>query len=142
MTQDTIPNIMRKHHYLIEGVLNRLKRHEDDKAEIPKIFDKFKWELEKHFFIEEKAIFTLIDTDDQESHEMKLELIKEHRTILKDMKNMEEKLKSEQSLDISSFEHTLMKHRDFEDERFYPTLEEELPEDKKKEIIDRISNPI
>jgi len=137
-----IPEIMKMHHYHLEGILNRFVKSRNEYEVFPMVFNKFKWELEKHFFIEEKAIFTLIYSDDTESNEMKDDLLRQHRTILKDLKSIEEGLNSNLDTDLSEFKQSLIKHRDFEDESFYPILEQELDEERKKEIRDRISNPI
>jgi hemerythrin-like domain-containing protein len=137
-----IPEIMKMHHFHLEGILNRFVKSRNEVEVFPKVFNKFKWELEKHFFIEEKAIFTLIYSGDKECNEMKDELLREHRTILKDLKSIEESLNSNIDTDLSEFKQSLIEHRDFEDESFYPVLEQELDEERKKEIRDRISNPI
>ena len=135
---ENIPTIMKRHHSQIEGLLNRFKLSDYDL----KLFNRFKWELEKHFFIEEKAIFTFIYSEDRESNEMKDELLKDHRAILKNLKDFESNLIENNVTDLSVLQQLLFKHKDFEDEKFYPMLEEELDDEKKKEIMDRISNPM
>jgi iron-sulfur cluster repair protein YtfE (RIC family) len=137
-----IPEIMKMHHYHLEGILNRFVKSRNEVEVYPKVFNKFKWELEKHFFIEEKAIFTLIYSADQETNDMKDELLKEHRTILKNLKEIEGCLQDNIDTDLTGLKTLLIEHRDFEDESFYPKLEEELDEERKKEIRDRISNPV
>ena len=133
---------MKKHHYQLEGLLNKFIKKQHEVEVFPKDFNKFKWELEKHFFIEEKAIFTLIYSDDIDVHEMKDDLLHDHRSILKELDKIENSLKNNLNIDFSKFQKSLVKHRNFEDEVFYPKLEEELDDERKKKIIDRISNPI
>ncbi|WP_455392202.1 hemerythrin domain-containing protein [[Eubacterium] cellulosolvens] len=138
----TISEVMKRHHYQLEGLLNRFQMSQDEAEAFPKMFNKFKWELEKHFFIEEKAIFTLIYSDDPEIHEMKDELLREHRAILKTLGKIENDLNNKIATDLTDFQNSIKKHRDFEDEAFYPTLDRELDNERKKEIWDRISNPM
>jgi hemerythrin-like domain-containing protein len=144
MTQQekkTIPEIMKRHHYQLEGLLNRFKRTRNEADAYPKVFNKFKWELEKHFFTEEKAIFTFIYIEDAESNNMKEELLKEHNKILSKLNEVENQIKANDQVDFEGFFELLTKHRDYEDEVFYPLLEQNLDNKKKKEIIDRITNP-
>jgi len=139
---NTISKIMKKHHYKLERLLNRIKKSSKEYEVIPKVFNKLKWELRKHFVTEEKAIFTFIYKEDQEIHEMKDELLKEHRIILKELDKIEAGFNNNEKPNLDEFQNLLIKHRDFEDETFYPKLDEELDEVKKKEIIDRINTPV
>jgi hemerythrin superfamily protein len=140
--KNTIPEIMRKHHHQLEGLLNRCKKYEQDFDAFRKSFNRFKWELEKHFFTEERAIFTFIYSEDTESNEMKSHLLKEHNTILNELNRIESDMKNDNKIDFSGCWEMLKNHREFEEENFYPKLESELDGSKKKQIMDRISNPV
>lgn len=53
-----ILNLMVKDHRKIEDLLNNLEeKNNEDFDPMQKAFNKFEWELEKHIFTEEKAIF-------------------------------------------------------------------------------------
>jgi hemerythrin-like domain-containing protein len=138
----TIAKVMRKHHYQLEGLLNRIKKGGQNQNDLNMLFNRFKWELEKHFFLEEKAIFFFIDTDDPETNQTKKSLMKEHDVILKRLQLLEEDLVKSNLEEIAKFQEILTKHRDMEDEVFYPSLDEALTELNKKLIMDRISNPV
>ena len=139
---ETIPKIMKKHHNQLEGILNRFIKSQNEYEVFPNMFNKFKWELEKHFFLEEKAVFIYLYSDDKESNDMRLKLREEHNLILKQLEKIESDLIEKKDLNFSVFKDLLRTHRAFEDEIFYPKLEKELDESKKQQIIDRISNPI
>ncbi len=139
---ETIPKLMRKHHYQLEGLFNRFYKSRNTTDDSNEIFSKFKWELKKHFLTEEKAIFTFIYAEDRESNEMKTELLKEHRLILHKLDEIENNSENFNNIDLKEFQNLLKNHRDFEDAVFYPKLEEELDDLKKKEIMDKISNPV
>jgi hypothetical protein len=98
--------------------------------------------MEKHFFIEEKAIFTFIDTEDQELFETSEKLLGAHRKILDDLKILENELNSGKEIDLKDLKKRLIAHRDYEDDTFYPKLDIELDEEKKREIMNRISTPV
>src|SRR3989344_1591897 len=97
-----ISNLMTGEHKKIEIFLERFEKAlEINLEEAKKMFNIFKWTLEKHFFIEERAIFVV--NDSVIGHEV----------------------------DIV-----------FEDDEFYPKLDEELEPEKKQEIIERIKEII
>ena len=139
---ETIPKIMRKHHSQLDGILTKLQRHHENIDESKKNFNKFKWELKKHFLLEEKAIFIFIYQEDDEIYKMKNDILNDHRIILKELDKVEAELNNDQVINLLGLRDQLIKHRTFEDDSFYPKLEEELDDDKKKEILDRITNPV
>ena len=139
---EKISHTMKKHHALLEGLLNKVERHQSVDEEYKKMFNGFKWELEKHFFVEERAIFTQLDIPDKEFNENVSKLLKEHSTILKSMASLDEDIKAKNEIDLSEFKKLIRDHKNYEDEEFYPALDNVLDGGKKKEILDRLSNPI
>ena len=58
-----------------------------------KVFDTFEWELEKHIFVEEKAIFTSYNPKDiAEGYKMVPELIAQYNNILNELRLMRKNL--------------------------------------------------
>jgi len=108
---------------------------------IKKAFNTFFWELEKHFFTEEKAIFTAYEPEDEfEGYAMIPELIKEHKEIFERLKLMKKSFKKKKAFEFQGFKELLMKHKDFEDEEVYPKFDQELDEEYKRIIINRIND--
>jgi tRNA A22 N-methylase len=106
-----------------------------------KAFNTFFWELEKHFFTEEKAIFTAYEPEDEyEGYAMIPELIKEHKEIFEILKVMKKSFKKKKAFDFQGFKELLIKHKDFEDEKVYPKFDLELDEKDKRIIINRIND--
>jgi hemerythrin-like domain-containing protein len=133
---------MKRHHAQIEKLLRNFQTKLKSKSsDVTVAFNSFKFELEKHFFLEEKAIFTFIYSDDKDSNEMKLELLEEHNLILDMIQEVESDLNNDSECELSKITKMLKCHRSFEDETFYPKLDQELDPTKKKQIIDRITNP-
>jgi hypothetical protein len=118
----SITNIMLKEHERIKKNLDEFEQelNKDLKKSI-KIFEIFKWTLEKHFFIEEKAIFTFIDTNEFPDI---LTLGEQHEEILSIIKNIDEDLEEGIKPKINDLKVVLLKHAEFEDEVFYPELDE------------------
>jgi hemerythrin-like domain-containing protein len=143
MTEDSVVKIMLRDHGKLTMLLNRLeKTSKDDWQAVKTNFNELRWELEKHFVTEEKAIFIYLDDETQECHTMMLTLLREHDAITKALKGLEVALADKDELDLESFGEMLSKHRDFEDDVFYPRLEKELNEEQQKEIIKTILSPI
>lgn len=128
---------MMEHHTLIEVLLALFK---DNKSSDLKMilgdFNKFRWELEKHFFVEEKAIFkfrhpkflTLIN-----------EFMEEHRNMVGALDKIEGDLTAGKEADISDFYKSLVEHRNKEENDLYSKIDEEFDETRKEEIIRRIN---
>jgi hemerythrin-like domain-containing protein len=140
---DSIIQIMNRDHGNITKLLIRLEKTPREEAEMVKAnFNEFKWELERHFVTEEKAIFIFLDEESAECHGMMLDLLKEHEVILKMLKGLEMTLAVKDELDLEGFVKMLSKHRDYEDEVFYPRLENELSPEQQKEVIKGIRSPV
>jgi iron-sulfur cluster repair protein YtfE (RIC family) len=104
-----------------------------------KVFDTFEWELEKHIFTEEKAIFTSYNpTNFLEGYKMVPELIKQHNEILNRMRVMRKDLLWNKSVKYDEFKDLIMDHKTFEEESLYPRLDQELTVPQKEEIIKKI----
>ena len=127
---ESIKSLMDREHKILGEFLEQADKSREN-------FNKFKWNLEKHFFVEEKAIFIMNrDMNGEEISDI-FELMKEHGEIMKLMKDMEANLGNEEKIDISAIKENLIKHRDFEDVVFYPKLDEILSLEQKQEIMER-----
>jgi len=136
-----IPALMVKDHCKIEALLTDLEKAvEQDYSMMLKSFTTFEWELEKHIFIEEKAIFTSYHPDNVvEGYKMLPELTKQHNEILNRLNIMRKQLRSRQKItDISGFKTLLIGHKSFEESEVYPQLDQALNEEQKQTIITKI----
>jgi len=133
--------IMVNNHFKIENLLTLLeeKNNEDSKS-MNEAFNKFEWELEKHIFTEEKAIFTSYTPEStSEGYKMLPELTKQHNFILNKLNNLRRDLKNKRNLsDLYSFKLYLIRHKNFEEEKVYPMLDQSLNEKEKMAIKTKI----
>lgn len=139
--EKSILKIMIKDHCKIEELINDLEKSSNSNYEsMTKAFNKFEWKLEKHIFIEEKAIFTSYNPDDiTEGYKMLPELTKQHNYIINTLNNWREDIRKRRNItDVYSFREFIIKHKNFEEEKVYPKLEESLTEDVKQQIIVKI----
>lgn len=143
MKSTEITDQMVKDHGKIIKLLNDVEKVIDQKRDLVstmRVFDKFDWELEKHFFTEEKAIFTSYEPENVTTgYTILPELIKEHNEILNNLRVMRRNIKKQRPFDFHSFKVILMKHKKFEEKEVYPKLDQELDESEKKVIIQRIN---
>jgi len=100
------------------------------------MFIKLKWNLEKHFYIEEKVIFYIYSSSQQEEIQNLNKILNEHKDILLLIKKIDNNFNKSQAL-FDNLKDILSIHARFEDEIFYPRLEEELPQDQKQLILER-----
>ncbi len=130
---------MIQNHKYIKKLFDMFKKDiKENNGRVLKSFDTFKWEMEKHLLIEEKAIFGFYYSDDGENYEITLDLIKQHKIILEMLKIIEVSLRDEEAVNILEFERLWIKHKRFEDEIFYPELDRKLNNHEKKDIAERI----
>ena len=131
MEEGAITTLMLKEHEL----LNKLLEEFESSHKI-EIFKKFKEKVEKHFFIEEKVIFDIYLKQNKDQQYNVLDLIKDHKDLLWQIKKMEDMLPKNQNPPLEELKHTLLDHTNFENEFFYPDLDNELDKDKKQLILE------
>ena len=138
----SILELMIRDHCKIEKLINELEENSKFNFEsMKKSFYEFEWELEKHIFTEEKAIFTSYNPEDvSEGYKMLPELTKQHNFIINTLNNWRDDVQKRRMIrDVNNFKEFIIKHKDFEEEKVYPKLDESLPEDEKRHIIVKIN---
>jgi hemerythrin-like domain-containing protein len=132
--------MVRDHGKIVKLLLDVEKSIGMELVSTMKVFDTFEWELEKHIFIEEKAIFTSYSPANiAEGYKMVPELIKQHNDILNRLRVMRKDLLWERPVDFMEFKELIMAHKTFEEASLYPKLDAELGTAQKEEIIRKIS---
>ena len=129
-------------HCKIEKLLDDLEENSDaDFETMQEYFNKFEWELEKHIFTEEKAIFTCYTPDDVSiGYKMLPELTKQHNYIVNQLNNWRKEIKTNKKITgLYDFKNFLSKHRIYEEKEVYPKLDEALDEKQKQQIINKIN---
>jgi len=104
-------------------------------------FNTFQWNLEKHFFVEERAIFTSYNPDDPDKeYDYFSVLMDQHTEILEIVESLRKKLQKREPFDLNELKKLLVKHKTFEEKSIYPVLDQEIDENEKQIIIDRIKD--
>ena len=137
--------LMIKDHCKIESLINDLEeKTKEDFESMVKSFNKFEWELEKHIFTEEKAIFTSYKPENViEGYKMLPELTKHHNFIINTLNNWRHDISKKRNLtDVYSFKEFLLKHKNYEEKEVYPKLDQFLSENEKRHIIAKINEII
>ena len=110
----------------------------ESKESLLKVCQQFKWELERHFLTEEKEVCTRFpENGDQE---MLQKMKDDHTEILNILVGMEGKISNEEETSCLELKTSLLSHQNFEDNYFYPYLEENLNEEQKQEMKDKVSH--
>src|SRR3989339_834712 len=89
-----ITYIMLKEHAKIDSILIDLENSLNNKEEAKAILNKLKWNLDKHFFVEEKVIFQIFNKLKEGESQDILELLKQHKDILWSIKTIQDSLSS------------------------------------------------
>ena len=142
--ENSIKQLMDDEHQRINKILNKFEEELNYSSfeNLAKIFNQFKWNLDKHFFVEEKAIFDIFEKIENDEVTEIFDLMQEHGEIIELIKNIEERLNKKVKPDVSGLKKRLIDHLDLEDKMFYPKLDEELEPYKKQELISRIKEII
>jgi hemerythrin-like domain-containing protein len=133
---------MIKDHCKIEKLMSQLEEKNNEDFDSMKIaFNKFEWELEKHIFTEEKAIFTSYAPENiSEGYKMLPELTKQHNFILNKLNNWRKDIRNKNMIsDIYSFKIYIIRHKNFEEEKVYPMLDQSLTDEEKRHIESKIN---
>lgn len=141
---DILP-LMVRDHCKIEKLLDEFEEStEKDFRTTLDAFNKFSWELEKHIFVEEKAIFTSYNPKNVvEGYAMLPELTKQHNVLLNKLENMRRDVfRRTKPTDLYGFKEFLIGHRTFEEKDVYPKLDKNLDTENKKIIFDKINEII
>jgi iron-sulfur cluster repair protein YtfE (RIC family) len=138
-----IRDLMLGEHVRINHFLNEFEKNlRNSKEDNQLLFDRFKWSLEKHFFVEEKAIFAISQNLFGNEISDIFDLMDQHGIILELIKPIEKGIRKNIPLDISKLKEDLMNHAEFEDDVFYPKLDKMLNKEQKQEIILRIKEAV
>jgi iron-sulfur cluster repair protein YtfE (RIC family) len=102
-------------------------------------FNTFQWNLEKHFFVEERAIFGSYKPDEPDKeYSYFSDIMDQHAEILEKIESLRKKLEKRKPFDVDEIKKLLIKHKNFEEKYVYPIIDQEIDEGEKHFIIDRI----
>ncbi len=136
---NTILNLMIDHHALIEVYLSIVQNKLDEKPEtVKEAFDNFKWQLEKHFFFEERSIFPSYKAGNVKIVGLIEEIISEHIMILQKTVALQEQLNKGEAIEVSDLQKTVTVHREKEEKELYPLLDEEFTPYQKETTAKKI----
>ena len=134
--KDSIILLMKDDHGKIKLLVKKLEmQYLVSPGQTGKCFSDLMSELEKHFMVEEKAIFDLLDEATPRCYDMMTRLLQEHNHISSLMKDIKRCIRRKDLPPFEDLAYALNRHREFEDRSFYPVLEKELDSARKREMI-------
>lgn len=144
MRSTAIAELMIKDHLKIMKYLKDVEKNFGrDFGFISNSFNIFQWTLEKHFFVEERAIFTSYNPNYiDEIYNFFLVLSKQHTLILEEIEFLRKKLQKREPFDLNKLKKLLVEHKDFEEKKVYPVLDLKIDAGEKRFIIERINDVI
>ena len=134
-----ISDLMLEEHERLEKFLNNFTESLDNDFNKAKdAFNILKWNLEKHMFVEEKAIFSLFEKITGEDSNDTFQIMQEHQKEEEMIKNIENKLNNNEKPEVSEFVEFLKNHILAENEFFYPKLDSLLNNQQRQELAERV----
>jgi hemerythrin superfamily protein len=142
MEETNILDVMVKDHKRLLKSLNDIENNiKDDYENLLESFNKFEWSIEKHFFVEERAIFSYYNPNKiEESHHLFKDITKQHTQILEHIESLRNRLRMSKTIDVSDVKKMLIKHKNLEEKNVYPLLDSEIGEGEKRFMIERIND--
>lgn len=135
-----ILDLMVAHHALLEALFASFKDEAKDKSsKASASLSELTWEMQKHFFSEESAIFNYPQLRTMGVSVVVNQLKKEHEKMLSDLQNFSENLPNIGDEEIESFHNLLESHRKIEELNLYPRLDKDLQDSQKRQIVARIN---
>jgi hemerythrin-like domain-containing protein len=140
MAKDNLSGLMISHHALIGMLFTLLKEELREKSQTAgSTFSELVWEIKKHFFTEENAIFDYLPLRGVDIFKTINHLRDEHLAMLNILKNFSDNFPKITNEQIEEFSNLLETHREVEEQILYPKLDKEIREEQKEEIISRIN---
>jgi hemerythrin superfamily protein len=140
MAENSILNLMISHHALIDALFSLFREEIREKSPRARAsLAELEWEMKKHWFAEENAIFDFLPLKNIEIWKTINHLKDEHLTMLNGLKKFSESLLEITGDEIENFYKLLEDHRTTEEKDLYPRLDKELREEQKAQIITRIN---
>jgi hemerythrin len=140
---ESIKHMMDEQHKRLINLLEEfLRQFKEDAIKSGLVLEKFKWMVNKHFSIEELAIFNTYESMNSENVGSTFQLMQEHQEIIALFNKIQNELGDKVKEEVRQLEDLLKRHGRFEDETFYPRLDEMLNENQKLEIIAKIKEKI
>jgi hypothetical protein len=136
-----ITQAMLRHHQIINKLLlDSEKVSKNDDYRFVQLFNLFKWNLNKHIFIEEENLFPVADRTNRIELKQLNGLLKDHKDILKIVDNLDDEIADGNRPNTSVLRELLFNHEGREIDDFYPLLDNRLSIEKRKEILDKLKD--
>jgi hypothetical protein len=139
MVKNSILELMVKDH---KKIVESLDEVEKDNYPNFEAFSRFKWHLEKHIFIEEKAIFIYYHKRNDDDIYKFEKLSNEHTVILDLLEKILKDSFPKGNINFNKLKHLLSNHKKFEEKTIYPQLDKEISDFEKSKIIQKIKEII
>jgi hypothetical protein len=137
MAAGPITLAMLKHHAIINRFLSNFEK---DGSKSVSLFNLFKWNSEKHFFVEEANIFPVTDKDNKKEAQELKNLLKDHKDLREIAENISDELNDGDEANVKVLRELLFAHERREVEIFYPLLDKRLSPEQKKDILEKVSD--
>ena len=135
-----VQEAMLAEHKKIESMFKKLEKGvETGKTHLIEKLNEIKWNIQKHFFVEENAVFSLYVPASTWEVSSVDQILREHEEIMKFIEKTEKNLSKEK---IDGLISMIRMHAKFEDDNFYPALDEQLDGEQKEKILGRIDEVV
>jgi hemerythrin superfamily protein len=138
---ESITRAMILHHKFINDILLEFEKiPEKNSNKLSETFSRFKWNLNKHMFVEEENIFPIANKKNPVEIKILNNLFKDHADIRTIIENLESEMSLGRKPNTMIFRELLFAHEGREVQGFYPLLDKRLSEKDKSAILMKIKD--
>lgn len=130
---------MLKQHAIVNKILLDFEKIPKNDTYYIEKFNLFKWNLNKHVFVEEENIFPVTDKNNKVEMKQLQNLLKDHKDIKGIIRNMEDEISDGKKPNTMFLRELLFSHEGREIKSFYPLLDLRLSPARKRMILNQIS---
>jgi hemerythrin-like domain-containing protein len=136
-----ITTAMLKHHQIINKILLDFEKVDKKNTQkVSNLFSVFKWNLNKHLFIEEENIFPVADKSNPVEAKELNNFLKDHRDIKKVIESLDDDVMSGMKPNTMILREMLFSHEGREIKSFYPLLDKRLSLKDKLKILQNVKD--
>jgi len=135
----SIQSVMLQSHAEIDKEFKKVEdRLEGDSGFLLATIEEFEFKLDKHFIVEEQAIFSFSHLSEGENKKIISDLLSEHSQMRNIIKEAKENIEETKEIDFEDFGKILRNHIYQENEVLYPNLDRNLNDEEKEFIVNKI----
>lgn len=126
--------------YMLKEIISL--NHKEMLSLIPPILKKLRWQFERHFYVEEKALSIYCELMDVFDEVFRKEIVNQHDDIMNTLSSLESDINQQKEIPIEEYKERIESHVVFETDFFYNNLDNNLNFTQKESLITMLQQDV